>query len=398
MFKYGISLMKRLLIVIKRLIINYIIWPATFILGSLRPVDKKLAVFAYNRNYSTLPGNLIEIKAEFEKRGYKCVEYGSPRDGLKRFINNIRFQFLYARSAVVFISDNFDQLYAHKPRKGSRVVQLWHACGAFKKWGYSTLDSQWGSERWVWKMFPKHTSYTDIFVSSESVIPYYSEAFNCPENIIRPLGVPRTDVFFNSEFINGAKDRLKKAIPEIGSRKIILYAPTFRGDNPTNAYNNRMIDYRKFKETLGEDYALVLKFHPFTYGKDNFSEKEKEEYGDFVFDCPKDIGIDTAICAADILISDYSSLVFEYSLFEKPMVFFAYDLEAYTESRDYYFDYKDFVPGPIVYNDDELLNVLRGPIDTSKVKAFRNKFMSGCNGNCTKQITDFIIDKLNEAQ
>ena len=386
--------MKKKLTFLRRYIVFYIIWPLAFLLGCLRPVDPKLAVFAYNHHYKKLPDNLAPVKNYFEKQGFKCLIYANPQTKLERLLGDIRFQFIYARSAVVFISDNFDPLYAHKPRKGTRVVQLWHACGAFKKWGYSTLDSEWGDSRRMWEIFPKHTSYTDVFVSSSDVIPYYAEAFNCSKDIIRPLGTPRTDVFFDNAFVDSGRQRLTEAIPGIGGRKIILYAPTFRGSSPTDAYNEKKIDYQKFKDALGNEYALVLKYHPFTYGKDNFTPEEQEKYGDFVYLCPPEIGIDTAMCAADILISDYSSLIFEYSLLDRPMIFFAYDLEEYEHSRDYYFPYKDFVPGPIVKNDDELLGCILNGTGTDKVEKFREKFMSACDGESTRRISDFIIKSL----
>ena len=379
---------------LRRYLVFHVIWPVAFILGCIHPVDPKLVVFAYNLHYKTLPDNMVKLKEIYEKKGYKCVEYSNPANAIQRLLGDICFQFLYAKSKIIFITDNFDPLYAHKPRKGTRVVQLWHACGAFKKWGYSTLDAEWGDSRRMWELFPRHTSYTDVFVSSEYIIPCYSEAFNCPKEIIKPLGVPRTDVFFDKEFVSSGRERLLEAIPEIGNRKVILYAPTFRGNSPTNAHNDKMIDYKSFKETFGKDYALVLKFHPFTLGKENLSEEEKELYGDVVYLCPPEIGIDTAMCAADILISDYSSLIFEYSLLSRPMIFFAYDLDEYEHSRDYYYNYTDFVPGPIVKTSDELLQAVADAAQNGAnhkiIDDFRDKFMSACDGGSAQRIADFV--------
>ena len=166
------------------------------------------------------------------------------------------------------------------------------------------------------------------------------------------------------------------------------------GFSPTNAHNDKMIDYKSFKETFGKDYALVLKFHPFTLGKENLSEEEKELYGDFVYLCPPEIGIDTAMCAADILISDYSSLIFEYSLLSRPMIFFAYDLDEYEHSRDYYYNYIDFVPGPIVKTSDELLQAVADAAQNGAnhkiIDDFRDKFMSACDGGSAQRIADFV--------
>ena len=97
------------------------------------------------------------------------------------------------------------------------------------------------------------------------------------------------------------------------------------------------------------------------------------------------------MCAADILVSDYSSLVFEYSILHRPMIFFAYDLEEYDNSRSYYYDYKTFVPGPIAKTDDEVISYILKGTDMSKVKAFREKFMSACDGNSTKRIAEYTM-------
>jgi CDP-glycerol glycerophosphotransferase (TagB/SpsB family) len=244
----------------------------------------------------------------------------------------------------------------------------------------------------MWEKFPRYNTMTDVFVSAEYIIPCYAEAFNCKKEIIRPLGVPRTDVFFDEEFVASGRSRLVEAIPSIGNRKIILYAPTFRGNSPTDAHNDDVIDFGKFRQAMGDEYVLVLKYHPFTNGADTFTDKHQSLYGDSIFLCPKEIGIDTAMCAADILISDYSSLVFEYSLLQRPMIFFAYDLEEYDTARSYYYDYRSFVPGPIASTDDEVIDYILNGTDMSKVQTFREKFMSACDGNSAKRITEYTIN------
>ncbi len=385
--------MKKYISLLRRFITYYILWRAAFLLGRLRPVDKNLAVFAYNKNYSKIPDNLLCVKNELKKAGFECVEYRSPASAKKRFLSDIKFQLLYARCGVVFLNDNFDPVCANKPRKGTRVVQLWHGCGAFKKFGYSTLESAWGGDKKEWKLFPRHNTYTDVFVSAEKVIPCYAEAFNCSEDIIKPLGTPRTDVFFDSGFVESGRQKLLEAIPEIGDRRVILYAPTFRGSNPDDAHNDDVIDFEKFR-VLSEKCVIVLKYHPFTAKKCGFDEKQKEKFGDFVYLCPENIGIDTALCAADMVISDYSSLIFEYSLLKRPMIFFAYDLEEYDRERSYYFKYENFVPGPIVKSDDELIDVILNGVDMRKIGDFREEYMSACDGRSTERIADYIINTL----
>ena len=384
--------LKKKLVLLRRRILFFLIWPAMFNFYAKKPINEKLMLFVFNKNYTSLPDNMIGIYNFLKERGYDCRIMQSPSSSLKRFLFGITFQKYYAQSKCVFLTDNFDPLYAHQPRKGTKVIQLWHACGAFKKWGFSTLDLAWGGTREDFLRFPMHNTYTDVFVSSEAVIPCYAEAFNCSERKIKAFGTPRTDVYFDSEFVSAQRDELLKAFPEIGDRKIILYAPTFRGNSPDLAYNEDPLDYGKLKEAFGDEYALVLKLHPFTARKFGLTDEEKEKYGDFVFNGSNSVKIETALCAADILIADYSSLIFEYSLLNKPMLFYAYDLEQYEHDRSFYFEYKSFVPGKIVINNDEIIDAIKsGDYRADRIPAFREKFMGACDGECVKRIAEYAM-------
>ena len=107
------------------------------------------------------------------------------------------------------------------------------------------------------------------------------------------------------------------------------------------------------------------------------------------------MSIEELLFVADICISDYSSLVFEYSLFEKPMIFFAFDLDNYYDWRGFYYDYKEFVPGPIYTTTEEMIDYIKHidtKFDKQKVKQFRDKFMSACDGHATERIMKLVFD------
>ena len=383
---------KKAISILRRKILFFWLWPLAFKLASGKGIDEKLILFAYSKNYTAMPDNLCGLYDFLNREGYDCRIMQSPQSSVKRILFGLRFQKYYARCKCVFITDNFDPVYAHKPNKGTKVIQLWHACGAFKKWGYSTLDLAWGGSREDMSRFPMHNTYTDVFVSSESVIPCYAEAFNCSESIIKAFGTPRTDIYFDKNFISSAREALLKKFPEIGTRKIILYAPTFRGNSPEQSYNDNPFDYEKLKESLEEEYVIVLKLHPFTAKKYALTYEQKEKYGDFLFDASADTAIETALCAADILIADYSSLIFEYALLNKPMLFYAYDLAQYEHDRSFYFDYKSFVPGKIVVDNNEIISaIMSEDFRQDRIPAFREKFMSACDGNCVKRIAEYAV-------
>ena len=187
----------------RRHLLYYRIWPAVYRRAAKKPIDEKKVLLASNSKM--LPDNLSCMKRELEARGMHCTEMlipagaGSISARVAEFRQNIRFQREYATSKLVFVEDAFFPLFANHPRKGTEVIQLWHACGAFKKWGYSTADLKWGADRKSLERYPIHNTYTAVTVSARNIIPYYAEAFNCPERIIRPLGVPRTDIYFNPD-------------------------------------------------------------------------------------------------------------------------------------------------------------------------------------------------------
>ena len=384
--------LKSFINILRRKLFFFTVWPLAFKLFSFKPIDEKLILFAFSKNYTSMPDNLTGLYEHLKNKGYNCKIMQAPQNAVKRILFDITFQKYYARCKCVFITDNFDPLYAHKPNKGTKVIQLWHACGAFKKWGYSTLDLAWGGSREDMLRFPMHNTYTDVFVSAESVIPCYAEAFGCDEKIIRAMGTPRTDVYFDKEFVRSRREELLKTFPSIGDRKIILYAPTFRGNSPEESYNDQPLDYAFLKKTLGKDYALVLKLHPFTAKKYKLTAEQEKEFGDFVFDASNLLSVETALCAADYLIADYSSLIFEYALLDKPMVFFAYDLEKYKRDRSFYFEYESFVPGRIVMSNEEIAaSILSRSCQQEKIAEFRKKYMSACDGKCIERIADYAV-------
>ena len=143
-----------------------------------------------------------------------------------------------------------------------------------------------------------------------------------------------------------------------------------------------------------KDYVILVKLHPFIKKGMNLTKTLSEVYSGFVFDVSKTLSIDEAMCASSMVITDYSSLIFEYALLNRPMIFFAYDLEQYDRERSFYFNYKNFVPGDTVCDTEELLCSIRKnerDFDSLRVEKFRRKFMSACDGASTDRIIEKIL-------
>lgn len=289
-----------------------------------------------------------------------------------------------ATAKYVFVDDASLILSSIPLRKETVAINLWHACGAFKKFGRSTAELKFGSSAATLDKYPNYGNLTHVTVSSPEVIWAYEEAMHLPKGIIKATGVSRTDQFYDKEFVESRKQKLYEIMPEAKDKKVILYAPTFRGHVATASSPDR-IDFERFCRELGNEYVIVCKHHPFVKNPPIIPE----ELQHFARDLTKYLSIEDLLCCADICISDYSSLVFEYSLFEKPMIFYAYDYDNYCDWRGFYYDYSEFTPGPVVQTEDELINSIKNidtQFDKQKVIDFKEKFMGSCDGHATERI------------
>lgn len=384
----------------------FFLWKICFAFSCLLPVKKNMIFFACVFD-KEIPGDFRSLYEKAKKQGFDCVCLFKPRSDSRvvflnewrKLRNDLKFQRLYARAAVTFLNEYYLPAYANKPRKSARLVQLWHGCGAFKKFSYSVRDSSWGLESDLFDKYHVHKTYTDIFASSEYIVPIYNEAFCAEEGVVKPLGNARTDVYFKSDFVKEQRKILQKLIPEAKSKKVILWAPTLRGDDATHAFTKVNIDLAEMKKELGKEYIFLIKFHPRVKSRPDFSKNENDNLSSFVFDVTEKLNIETALCASDIVVTDYSSLIFEYSLLNRPMVFFADDLDSYENQRSFYFPYDELVPGKIAKTSDELIAYLKtaeSDFDKDRLVKFKEKFMSACDGNSTERILKEVTKDLGK--
>jgi len=304
-----------------------------------------------------------------------------------RYYNNCRAMLKeMATAKYVFLNDASPEVSCVKVRAETKIAQLWHACGAFKKFGMSTADLIFGGSRKFLLRRPHYKNLDLVTVSSPEVVWAYAEAMVLEDHpeIIKPLGISRTDVFFDPEFLSTARSELNTAIHSSSDKKVIAYAPTFRGRVAT-AEGPNALDIPAMRKALGSDYILLIKHHPFVTNPPAIPESCQ----DFAYFVEDDLPIDKLLCTADILISDYSSVIFEYSLFERPMIFFAYDKEEYDDWRGFYYPYDELAPGPVFTSTDEITNHIVGieqNFDVQEVIDFKTKFMSSCDGSATERI------------
>jgi teichoic acid ribitol-phosphate primase len=294
-----------------------------------------------------------------------------------------------ATARVFIVDDYFFPIYVIKPRTGTTIIQTWHACGAFKKIGYSVLDKSFGADEALTDRVRIHSNYDVCLVASQAAAPHYAEAFRQPlDRFVSRLGIPRTDVFFGEERLERIREAVRRRYGLTDGRRVVLYAPTFRGDSVTDAHATDDLDLAVLREALGADHVLLVRLHPFIRSRTVIGP----ELQGFAIDVSDHPDINELMLVSDVLVTDYSSAIYEFALLDRPMVFFAPDYEAYEAERGFYFDYRTGVPGPIFETSEELAAYLRaGEFDLARVERFRRESFDIADGRSTARVTDELI-------
>lgn len=290
-------------------------------------------------------------------------------------------------SKVIVTDDYLKYLRSVKLRDGQKVVQLWHASGAFKRFG---LDAP--SRLTRLEEYNTHSQYSDVCVSSEYVRQFYAHAFGIEPEIVKALGSPRTDVILDTEKRKENAEILKAKHPLLKDKKVYIYFPTFREIDGVVCDFDPKIDWEKLNDDLNDDEVFIICRHP-VMKKPFFTNAFYSRVKDYTFEQTSML-----LCIADVVITDYSSIIFDASLLDAPMVFYCPDYDDYE--RDFYLDYENDLPGEIVLEDENLLAALRkakeNMLSADKMQEFKAKEVGACDGNSTKRVSELIMNYLNE--
>ncbi len=294
-----------------------------------------------------------------------------------------------AASRVVVVDDYFFPMYVVTPRPGTTRVQVWHAAGAFKKFGYSVLDKTFGADAELVRSVRIHSNYSVALVSSMAVAPHYAEAFRQPVDIFTSrIGIPRTDLFGDPERRARAEARVRATYPLPPGKTVILYAPTFRGETVGEARYADLLDLEAMHRALGEDHVLLLKLHPFIRD----ALHVPPALAGFAIDASGDPDVNELMLVSDVLVTDYSSVIYEFALLGRPMAFLAPDDGAYDVERGFYFDFRHDAPGPIVDTTEELAALIRADaFDLARVEAFARASFDLPAGGATRRLVDLVL-------
>lgn len=348
----------------------------------LFPIKKNRVAFVsmHNENFCDALG---AVRDELKKRGGYDFVYitrqdlslSNPLKALAFFIVKSR---LLATAEYVFLNDNFLPMGKLKFRSEAVITQLWHAEGAFKKFGLHIPQNDALRKAEI----AANSKLSFVVCSSEGVRKIYAEAFGVNEEKVLPLGAPRVDYLKNEKNRESALREIHEKYPQTKNKKIILYAPTFRDDPERDKEILNRFNIQMVKAALDGEYEIFIRLHPQIHisQRDTDGATDVTDFSD----------VRKLILASDVLVTDYSSICMDFAFLQKKTVFFAYDLDWYTERRNFYFDYESFVPGLVAKNTDELISSIKGDFQTERNEKFREFNFDFFDSESAKRVVDEI--------
>jgi CDP-glycerol glycerophosphotransferase len=376
------------------------------LMTKILPLSKDVVVFESNvgRNYSgnvrSIYEAMLDQKMDAKYRFVWSIEdVKTEIPGRVRVVRRTRMRYLYYMAiAKVWVSDSRMPKWLIK-RDGVTYIQTWHGT-PLKKLALDMDVLSMGGSVDVDKYhdnFVANTRTWDYLISQNAFsTETFRRCFAFDKQMLE-IGYPRNDVLFRDNNSDAIAD-LKRQLGLPQGKKIILYAPTWRDDQfyQKSIYKfTSEMDYDRMKAELGDEYVMIVKFHYLV--KDNI---DWSKYGDFIYEFDQHQDIAQLYLVSDLLITDYSSVMFDYSLLKRPMFFFAYDMENYkTNLRGFYFDFLATAPGPIVETTDALTEAILtydAGAWQDKYDAFAKRFNHADDGTASEKVAVLIEEKLDD--
>jgi len=288
----------------------------------------------------------------------------------------------HVRTAGLVIVDNaWLPIHVAPHRAGTTVVQVWHAAGALKRFGVDAIAPLDEPERTF-----LHRYYDYVVASGEASRGPWAAALRTPEERVLPLGTPRTDPFFDATELAAARARALAAYPALAGRRVILHAPTFRGRGAGKRGDDQL-DAVVLRAALPATDILVLKSHP------NLDPRRVRTNGyDLVASPAADLNDLLAI--ADVLVTDYSSSVFEFALLRRPIVLLVGDLESYEQDPGLYVDLRTDMVGALVRDTAGVAAAIDDAhVDEAQYDAFLARHLGGCDGHASERFVERFLPR-----
>ena len=326
------------------------------------PQQKKIAFVSRQSDDPGVDFKMLARQIEKEMPGYRCVLLCKKTDHRIAFLFHMIFpQMFHIATARAVVLDTYCiavSLLSH--RKNLRVIQIWHALGAYKKFGKSILDQEEGTSSALAYLMKMHRGYDVILASGEPARAHFADAFGYPEDKIRINPLPRTDLLVSEEWKRQTKEKILKDYPQLrdSQKQIILYAPTFRK-------SEEAIQIQKIKELIPffdhSNYHVVISCHPLM----------QEKLDDDRVILPGTFSSMEWLCVSDIFVTDYSALLYEAALMGNEIYLYGYDIRDYIRERGFYIDPFHDLPSTPAQTPEELVRMIQdGSCDVAAVKRF----------------------------
>ena len=354
------------------------------------PIKEDLVVFEslWGRSYSCNPAAIYEYINENHPE-YECVWFlndtDTPVPGRARKVEHRSDEYWHCLATAKYLIYNANFPESFVKRDGQILVQTMHGT-PFKTFGLDVKEELPSDKEKI--RVVKRSMIWDYLVAQGEFTKNMAWRWFRYDNKVLETGYPRTDSMFVHDDEEAEKIRKDLGLPE--GKKVILYAPTWRDMDRFDM----MLDLEQLKQELSDEYIILVRPHYFVADKYTIPED-----GAFVFDGCRTNKIEDLFQLTDVLITDYSSVFFDFALTDKPMIFFAYDLEEYTkETRGAYFDIAAEAPGPIAETTADVIDAIKKldkhyELNSERIKIFRDKYLTYENADSTAQVFDAVFVK-----
>lgn len=334
-----------------------------------------------------IEGNLLAVRDRMVERGLDRqldlrYSFRTNRSATRR--SYIALVQELARADILLLDDYFPPLETLKLNPETRIIQVWHAGSGFKSVGFSRFG-KFGSPG----LTNAHRSYTYAITASQHLKHVYAEVFGIEEEAVIPTGLPRIDTFLDPAAQAESRAKAYAAFPALEGKRVIMFAPTFRGRGAGQAsYDYSQIDFEALYELCGDDTVVAFRMHHFIPEPVPIPPHLRDRFVDIsAYRNGNDL-----LLVTDLLITDYSSIIFEYSLLERPMLFFAYDEEVYSSVRGFHRPYQETAPGKVCHTFDELLDAIRTEdFELERGAAFRAENFDVIDTHSSDRVIDWLI-------
>lgn len=370
----------------------------------LLPINKRIILFESNlgRNYTGSPKAIYEEMVrqglDLKYRCYFILEHPETNiPGAARTVKRTRLKYFYLFAvAGTWVCDTRLPKYIIK-RPECTYIQTWHGT-PLKKLALDMdtvhMAGEKGIENYKKNFYDNAQTWDYLISQNHFSTEIFRRAFAFGKEMLE-IGYPRNDVLFAK---NNEKDikELKKKLGIPIDKRVILYAPTWR-DNEfygKGKYKfNPSLDFNALRDSLGDDTVMIVKYHYLVMDQIDWTP-----YQGFIYSCDLSYDISDLYLVSDMMITDYSSVMFDYSLLKRPMLFFCYDLEDYKDSlRGFYFDFLAEAPGPVTQTTEELIASIKNydpSLYKEKQEAFYRKYNHADDGHASEKVVELIQRKM----